>query len=126
MSLRSIAASLAMAVLLPYGASADATLYTTSLEIGADGAISCHAINVGKKPLKEVSVQVYRHAPGAPFSPSVCADLAPGAVCYDAYSGAQESYCVIRVKGGSHKSVRGGLRVQNADDDTTLFVEARK
>jgi hypothetical protein len=108
------------------GASADATLYTPSLEVGATGGISCQAINIGKKPIKHVSVQIYRHAPGSPYSPAICEKLAPGEVCYDAYASAQEAYCVIRVTGGSHKSVRGGLRVQNDAGDTMMFAEARK
>jgi len=119
--------SLALATLLLVGAAAparaDVILYTPAAEAGSGGAVTCSAVNIGKKTIGPLVVAILAPA-GAEIVRATCSSRGTGGFCFQSLSGPAIASCAITYK-GSKKAVRGALQVRDANGNTVLSLEAR-
>ena len=108
---------------LSRAAQADATLWAGPVS-AATGQVTCQALNVGNKPL-DIRVTML-HSSG--FSSDFCSTIpnSTAQACSltrtDPYN---DRWCKITVEGGSKRSVRGSLTVEDSSGNTLVFVEAK-
>ncbi len=90
-------------------AHAERALATAPVALSDDCPV-CRALNVGSKPVAQVTVEVIRVPDGANLGSATCSNLAPNAYCMPAVGclGSYIAYCKVTVK-GSRKAIRAAL-----------------
>ena len=119
--------SLAVATLLLVGAAAPAraevALRTPVAEAGLGGAVTCAAVNIGKKPIEVMRVALIANS-GEMIVNDTCFGVHTGGFCFKSLSGPTIDSCRITYE-GSKKAVRGTLQVRDANGNSVLSLEAR-
>lgn len=122
-----ITAILVFATLLlvgaPAPAQADVTLRTPVAEAGLGGAVTCAAVNIGKKPIEDLRVALIANS-GEMIVNDTCLGVYTGGFCFRSLGGPTIVSCVIAYE-GSKKAVRGTLQVRDANGSSVLSLEAR-
>ena len=129
MKTRVLALLAAVIVILGAGTAyaGDTVLFTPMLSPPVGGKLACNVTNVGKKTLTQVTVIVVSDAIA---SSHVCNDLT-SAVILDANHtchnlSATDAFCMVKITGGSYRSVRAVLNVEDSSGATILSVPATK
>ena len=129
MQKRNLALSVALLIILGAGTAyaGDTVLYTPVLSSPVGGTLVCHATNVGKKPLAQVSIRLFGSGgTGEHDCDDVPPQLSSGAEATCSEDLAGRGVCVITITGGSYRSVRAVLNVVDSDGATILSVPATK
>ena len=99
----------AMTMLLVAGSSADAalTLVSGALTSGAADSVTCHVVNVGKKPLKDVTVAFVPVTQPENATDSSCATVEVNQGCPITFGlGEGDYYCRVTIGSGAKKGIR--------------------
>ena len=131
MKKRVLALSAAILITLGSGAAyaGETLLYSPMLSAPTGGWLWCNVTNVGKKPIPEIRVELVASS-GSGFTD--CANVppqsssSPSATCWGGMVGSTRAVCMVRITGGSHKSVRPVFNVQDSSGATILSVPLTK
>lgn len=83
-----------------------ATLVSSALD-NSGGAVTCHVVNVNKKSVALISVEIVPATGGTPSSAN-CVDVAPGTACPVTIGLGSPGtyYCRVTTNGGNKKNFR--------------------
>ena len=123
MTLRSLAVATLLLVGAAAPAQADVTFRTPVAEAGNGGAVTCAAVNIGKKPIEVMRVAIIAPS-GQMIVNDTCYGVHTGGFCFKSLGGPTIDSCRITYE-GSKKAVRGTLQVRDANGSSVLSLDAR-
>ena len=90
-------------------ASAGAALVSPPIRASGSNTISCAVVNIGTKPLENVTMEIFTSEGLSSGIVNTCTLLQPGLACSALGAAGLDDYRYCKVTGGSKKSLRASL-----------------